>query len=544
MADASGRKDAERDFKSRFEMYPVGTMTMYATGSKRPWDADAVVDDQRSHQDSDEASEQDDESGPQSEEQNSSDESDGSHLDRVGIDDVKESIQNCIDGISSTADKDWAFGNRLDQAPNPGLTLKRSGVVGLPLSHQEADRIRREAKHGDGLDKLPEVSCVLGPELFELGNPAWSDYVQNLASKILATGTGPYQVRLVNMVLEDETHTDSNPQTYSDVHQSSDPISAGNRLQLTYCVFPSSQMPMNTAKSLTKDVRDFEKDLHTWNRLRKDGDAPDLLAYVLDDQYSDEPLEFSLLTAEDQLKAKFLQERCKQEGVRPFLSQLTGTVPCIYGYTRNRSGGNGEDKTTMELNNLVDLDGNVVWSGVADFLPRGIVQRDIYHARDSNDPEREPDDPMEELVEYCYVDWVFVLIPEDYRLKFIVANSGGDVIRTWIDKLINTIRSDSPISPSGDTTTELSYLVSDYTKSVQVQPSDSYKYYRQPPKDPQVQYEEDLTMLIEASMLLGDKVLFRNALCKDPAAINKDLYVRIGKEVTPANLELYIYGYV
>lgn len=43
-------------------------------------------------------------------------------------------------------------------------------------------------------------------------------------------------------------------------------------------------------------------------------------------------------------------------------------------------------------------------------------------------------------------------------------------------------------------------------------------------------------------MLLGDQVLFRNALCKDPAAVNKDLYVRIGKEVTPANLELYTYG--
>lgn len=186
---------------------------MYTTGSKRPWDADAMVNNQRSHQDSDEVSGLDDESGPQSEEQDSSDISDGSHLDRVGIDDVKESIQNCIDGISSTADKDWAFGSRLDQAPNPGLTLKRSGVVGLPLSHQEADRIRREAKYGDGLDKLPEVSCVLGPELFEFGNPAWPDYVQNLASKILATAAGPYEVRLVNMVLEDDTHTDLKPQT-------------------------------------------------------------------------------------------------------------------------------------------------------------------------------------------------------------------------------------------------------------------------------------------------------------------------------------------
>lgn len=165
-------------------------------------------------------------------------------------------------------------------------------------------------------------------------------------------------------------------------------------------------MPMNTAKSLTKDVRDFEKDLHTWKRLRQDGNAPDLLAYVLDDQYSDESLEFSLLTAEDQLRAKFLQERCKQQGVRPFLSQLTGTVPCDYDYGWNRSRGNGEDKTTMELNNLVDLNGNVVWRGVADFLPRGIIQRDIYHARDSNDPERESDDPYAELVEYCYVDWV------------------------------------------------------------------------------------------------------------------------------------------
>lgn len=122
------------------------------------------------------------------------------------MDNVKECLQNTLDCINSVADQDWAFGDRLDHVPSPGLTLKSSGIVGLPLSAQDADRIRREAAPTGGMKRLPRGSCVLDPEQFELRNPAWAQYVQALAERIVPLGKA-CQVRIFSLALDDAAHT-------------------------------------------------------------------------------------------------------------------------------------------------------------------------------------------------------------------------------------------------------------------------------------------------------------------------------------------------
>ncbi|KAL8653838.1 MAG: hypothetical protein Q9210_001868 [Variospora velana] len=122
----------------------------------------AMAEDQPSPQSPDENSGGDDEPDSTSEEQKSSGDSDDPVLGNVIVDDVKGS---CLDCISSVADKDCgAFGNRLDRASNPGLTLKGRGIVGLPLSAQDAARIRQEASHEGGPNKLAEAGYVLGQQ--------------------------------------------------------------------------------------------------------------------------------------------------------------------------------------------------------------------------------------------------------------------------------------------------------------------------------------------------------------------------------------------
>lgn len=59
---------------------------------------------------------------------------------------IKEVLQNTLDGISGAAEKDWAFGGSLLQAVNPGLTLKESGIVGLPLSTHDISRVQAAAQ--------------------------------------------------------------------------------------------------------------------------------------------------------------------------------------------------------------------------------------------------------------------------------------------------------------------------------------------------------------------------------------------------------------
>lgn len=174
------------------------------------------------------------------------------------------------------------------------------------------------------------------------------------------------------------------------------PLLTGTRLQLSYHISVTGYQDLESANNLARYAQDFGDELSTWKRLRENGDAPELLVYVLNDEYSKESLRLDKLTAVDQLKAEYSQERCKRQGARPFLSKMTGCVQRRHGYK-------GDGDTEMELHDLIGLDGKEVLDGSFSVEPQSIVQGDIYSGRDYNDPDF---DPGSELEEECYVDWV------------------------------------------------------------------------------------------------------------------------------------------
>lgn len=186
------------------------SLATYPTGSKRPWDTEAATEVPKLEEVTNETPRENGgkESSSESESQDSSNVSGISEDVDTNIDDIKEILQNCLDGISSIADQDWAFGDRLDQAPNLGLTLKSRGIVGLPLSAQDAGRIRKEANPDHPPDTMSGNACVLSPDRFELRNPAWNQYVQDLASKLLATEIQHLKIKLVNLIVTDDVHCD------------------------------------------------------------------------------------------------------------------------------------------------------------------------------------------------------------------------------------------------------------------------------------------------------------------------------------------------
>ncbi len=73
----------------------------------------------------------------------------------------------------------WVCWGSLSDGVNPGLSLTTSGIVGLPLSTQEAARIIQESELGSsGSDEAQESSnmlCKLSTDRFELRNPAWQE---------------------------------------------------------------------------------------------------------------------------------------------------------------------------------------------------------------------------------------------------------------------------------------------------------------------------------------------------------------------------------
>ena len=119
---------------------------------------------------------------------------------------IKEVLENTLDGISTIADKEWAFGGPLLQTANPGLTLPKSGIVGFPLSVHDAIRIRDEAcgSFGNGANEVAGgKSCwTMSAEEFGIRNPGWNTFVKDFVWETFGASAGLYQIDLVELRLE------------------------------------------------------------------------------------------------------------------------------------------------------------------------------------------------------------------------------------------------------------------------------------------------------------------------------------------------------
>ena len=191
---------------------------MYSTGSKRPWDAEEVAPPETS----DEEETGTNSSAVSSENQileKGENDSDGSVDTDQRMTDVREVLQNTLDGVSSALDQDCVECHGTKNPINPGLTLKSSGIVGLPLSNSDAVRIAREATVGGKDIAATETlgyDCDLGPDKFELRNPAWHQSVMNLGAAVL--GKSAYEVRaeLITLSLHASTTDNRRPHLYVD----------------------------------------------------------------------------------------------------------------------------------------------------------------------------------------------------------------------------------------------------------------------------------------------------------------------------------------
>lgn len=126
------------------------------------------------------------------------------------VGEIKDLIRDHLDDIEGA--REWASWASLSDGVNPGLSLKSSGIVGLPLSTQEALRIKQESglerSGGDEPENSPDFLCELSTDAFELRNPAWQGYVQLVLAKAKeALGIhGEIQCELHNLELHDGTN--------------------------------------------------------------------------------------------------------------------------------------------------------------------------------------------------------------------------------------------------------------------------------------------------------------------------------------------------
>ena len=140
-----------------------------------------------------------------------------------------------------------------------------------------------------------------------------------------------------------------------------------------------------------------------------------------------------------------------------------------------------------------------------------------------------------------------MLVPENYRLGFLVRHSNEKEQRDWISRLLNDTQSGDL---KNETKEELATVAGDYASKIKKPASSPYSAYSSyhnfrygdTPIDPQVYYEQGLSMLIRASILLQDKKFFARAISIDPGSMSQNTIREILEGLGTMGFGLYREG--
>lgn len=191
----------------------------------------------------------------------------------------------------------------------------------------------------------------------------------------------------------------ANIDSYSDVNRTYEPIVSGFRLLLEYKLYGSGYQGIENAGAMAGYAKDFENELTRWNNLQKSGQADPLLVYVLDDCPQHEP-EGAVLTGADDLKAKYLVERCANTEMCAYLAQLQSSQDDC-----------SKSENSYEVHCLVSLTGAKTPNASRKIQIEQIIPDDFLKNRESNDSEYGTEDPWEEVYQHYFKDMVRLEVP-------------------------------------------------------------------------------------------------------------------------------------
>ena len=125
---------------------------------------------------------------------------------------------------------------------------------------------------------------------------------------------------------------------------------------------------------MTGYARDFEEALATWESMRKAGNGPPLLVYVLEDCPRGSS-DLSKLTGADHFKANYLLERCRAQNKCAYLASLSCTID-----------DESDHRENLDLQYMVNLDGrSKTPKATPDIEYDCLVQHNFFDDRESND---------------------------------------------------------------------------------------------------------------------------------------------------------------
>lgn len=383
----------------------------------------------------------------------------------------------------------------------------KDGIVGLPLSPHDASRIRVQATDAAQTSSVSaivdkdDLICDLGPSKFELRNPAWHSFAQDVALKAvnpfgigtafvtprslrLRNGKGGFEKRKTNseqardvigtlLIILQSKHeggdillshgedtkrfapsvtsefAQSYVAWYSDVKVDVETIVSGQRLQLVYDIrqehWPDMDKP--SAAVTSEKAREFQSILGRWTSLCRNGEGVSPSVYIVEDNlevYKSRSLGRHSLHDTHKSKVLYLQEYCRRMNICLYLATMTSEIE-------------GEEMinppATLELVGITDLAGKkIVSENVSENVSvekENLIDDSGLEWRLTNDSDHEisePDDPWEEVEPReedgfrNLKDWVLVLLPENDRLKFLTDNVDEHDLDEWILRLSPILR--------------------------------------------------------------------------------------------------------
>ncbi|KAJ9616979.1 hypothetical protein H2200_000700 [Cladophialophora chaetospira] len=278
----------------------------------------------------------------------------------------------------------FACGERLDDGANPGLLLKGHGLLGMPLSDNDARAIisqSRQSRFGRGSETVVDTSISdswqLDPDQFQIRNGSWGSFILRLVAKVHAgfglkcqkdrVSAELYKLLLYQRGAFFRPHSDSeiapcmfgtltvclpcaheggelvfshNGKSFSfktsessdfdmsyaawcaDVLHEVKPVTSGHRLVLIYNLIHQSQVvtDLPSASVFNSEQTRLVKGFRGWDPPRYP--QPEYLIHKLAHQYSQASLRADRLKGADLAQLSFLREVAAETGIDLYLANM------------------------------------------------------------------------------------------------------------------------------------------------------------------------------------------------------------------------------
>ncbi|CAH0392542.1 unnamed protein product [Bemisia tabaci] len=280
----------------------------------------------------------------------------------------------------------FAYSASSSSLPNPCLCLKRSGVVGLPLSAGEAQKIISQASQspfGKGEDTIVDTSIrkswELNPNQFTLQNPEWKKAVKSILDDVtvglgIKKGSGRVSAKIHKLLLYEpgaffKPHTDSEKMPgmfgtlviclpspheggkvilthgddkyefetakssnmsisyaawYADITHEVTPVTSGYRLMLTYNLSRQSGFEVPSYELICGRMQALSKLLKEYESRLEGGDntLPPLLVHRFKHKYTEANFQLESLKPQDLAQVQTLTQLSTKLGFDIYLATL------------------------------------------------------------------------------------------------------------------------------------------------------------------------------------------------------------------------------